>query len=191
MSVVDRRWPTLMQFAHTSSPPLRNGDVVFYVGALRSGKTMSAVADALASAAPIRANIDVAGATRVETVTELLAPAASLTIVVWDEIQATLNAREFAKSSNIDISKTLIYLGKRNLALLATAPSWLMVDVNLRRLATRVVHVVRRSSDLAVRYEYSYNSVTDSLTPRATRVLRYARYRGLYDTLSESVVLRP
>lgn len=170
---------------------LRNGDVVFYVGALRSGKTMSAVADALSSGAPIRSNIPVRGALLCQTVADLLAPAPSLTVVLWDEIQATLNAREFAKAANVDISKLLIYLGKRNLALLATAPSWLMVDVNLRRLATRVVHVVRRTPELAVRYEYGYNSVTDALTPRATRVLRYAHWRGSYDTLAETVVLRP
>ncbi len=167
----------------------RNGDFIGFFGALRSGKTLGAVrlGVLLAQRHGLRlvSNIPVRGADMVRS----LADVQSLrdAVFVWDEVQASLDAREFAQAASVTLTRDLIMWGKRGLILLYTSPAFRTVDVRLRRLTRHCYITSARyasSSGVYVLYEYWRHPYGDDvLSSVSSYAVRIDDWYGAYDTL--------
>ena len=178
-------------------PPLRllpferyaPGAFVGVFGALRSGKTLMACRLAVCLARSLGldlvSNIPVAGARRVATLDDL----ASLrgAVLVWDEVQVSLDSREWASDDARRLTRDMILWGKRGIVCVYTSPSFATVDVRLRRL-TQYVYVTagrfrRSGADYAVYRWHEHPYADDALVERYRFALRLSDWYGIYDTL--------
>jgi hypothetical protein len=130
-------------------------------------------------------NIPVAGARRITTLDDL----ASLrgVVLVWDEVQVSLDSREWASEAARCLTRDMILWGKRGVICVYTSPSFATVDVRLRRL-TQYVYVTagrfRRSGvDYAVYRWHEHPYADDVLVERYRFALRLDTWYGVYDTL--------
>lgn len=176
------------------------GDFIGLFGALRSGKTLGAVRLAMLLSRryglPVASNIPVTGAGLLRSLDALLALRGA--VVVWDEVQASLDSREWSSAQSKALTRELIMFGKRGLIVVYTSPAFANVDVRIRRL-TRYVYVTRRrlrvsGSDYAVYQWCTHWYADDVLTPVYQFALRLSDWYGCYDTLygansGESLVL--
>ena len=178
-------------------PPLRllpferymPGAFIGVFGALRSGKTLMAcrlgVTLARSLGLDLVSNIPVAGARRVATLDDL----ASLrgAVLVWDEVQVSLDSREWASEAARSLTRDMILWGKRGVICVYTSPSFATVDVRLRRL-TQYVYVTagryrRGGADYAVYRWHEHPYADDVLVERYRFALRLDAWYGIYDTL--------
>jgi len=186
-----------MSVGLSADPPLRLlpferyhlGAFVGIFGALRSGKTLMAcrlgVTLARSLGLDLVSNIPVAGARRIVTLDDL----ASLrgAVLVWDEVQVSLDSREWASEAARCLTRDMILWGKRGIVCVYTSPAFGTVDVRLRRL-TRYVYVTagrfRRSGvDYAVYRWHEHPYADDVLVERYRFALRLSDWYGVYDTL--------
>ena len=186
-----------MSVGLSADPPLRllpferyaPGAFVGVFGALRSGKTLMACRLGLVLARTLGldlvSNIPVLGARRVATLDDL----ASLrgAVLVWDEVQVSLDSREWASEAARALTRDMILWGKRAIICVYTSPSFATVDVRLRRL-TQYVYVTacrfRRSGvDYAVYRWHEHPYADDVLVERYRFALRLSDWYGVYDTL--------
>jgi len=180
-----------------ADPPLRllpferyhPGAFVGVFGALRSGKTLMACRLAVCLARSLGldlvGNIPVRGARRVATLDDL----ASLrgAVLVWDEVQVSLDSREWASEAARALTRDMILWGKRGVVCVYTSPSFATVDVRLRRL-TQYVYVTagrfrRSGADYAVYRWHEHPYADDVLVERYRFALRLSDWYGVYDTL--------
>jgi len=186
-----------MSVALSADPPLRllpfeqycPGAFVGIFGALRSGKTLMAcrlgVTLARTLGLDLVSNIPVAGARRVATLDDL----ASLrgAVLIWDEVQVSLDSREWASEAARCLTRDMILWGKRGIVCVYTSPSFATVDVRLRRL-TQYVYVTagryrRGGVDYAVYRWHEHPYADDVLCERYRFALRLSDWYGVYDTL--------
>jgi len=180
-----------------ADPPLRllpferyaPGAFVGVFGALRSGKTLMACRLGLVLARSLGldlvSNIPVAGARRVATLDDLAALRGA--VLVWDEVQVSLDSREWASDDARRLTRDMILWGKRGIVCVYTSPAFGTVDVRLRRL-TQYVYVTagrfRRSGiDYAVYRWHEHPYSDDLLVERYRFALRLDAWYGVYDTL--------
>jgi hypothetical protein len=167
----------------------RPGAFVGVFGALRSGKTLMACRLGCSLARSLGldlvSNIPVAGARRIFTLDDL----ASLrgAVLVWDEVQVSLDSREWASEAARALTRDMILWGKRGVICVYTSPSFQTVDVRLRRL-TQCVYVTagryrRGGADYAVYRWHEHPYADDVLVERYRFVLRLSDWYGIYDTL--------
>ena len=181
----------------TADPPLRllpferyyPGAFVGVFGALRSGKTLMACRLGLVLARSLGldlvSNIPVAGARRIFTLDDLAALRGA--VLVWDEVQVSLDSREWASEAARCLTRDMILWGKRGVICVYTSPSFQTVDVRLRRL-TQYVYVTagrfRRSGvDYAVYRWHEHPYADDVLVEHYRFALRLDAWYGIYDTL--------
>jgi len=186
-----------MSVALSADPPLRllpferytPGAFVGIFGALRSGKTLMACRLGLVLARSLGldlvSNIPVAGARRIVTIDDL----ASLrgAVLVWDEVQVSLDSREWASEAARCLTRDMILWGKRGIVCIYTSPAFQTVDVRLRRL-TQYVYVTagryrRSGADYAVYRWHEHPYADDVLVERYRFALRLDAWYGVYDTL--------
>jgi hypothetical protein len=165
------------------------GAFVAIFGALRSGKTLMAcrlgVTLARTLGLDLVSNIPVAGARRVATLDDLVALRGA--VLIWDEVQVSLDSREWASDDARRLTRDMILWGKRAIVCVYTSPSFQTVDVRLRRL-TQYVYVTagrfRRSGvDYAVYRWHEHPYADDVLVERYRFALRLDAWYGVYDTL--------
>jgi len=178
-------------------PPLRllpferymPGAFVGVFGALRSGKTLMACRLGLVLARSLGlglvSNIPVAGARRIFTLDDLAALRGA--VLVWDEVQVSLDSREWASEAARALTRDMILWGKRGVICVYTSPSFATVDVRLRRL-TQYVYVTagryrRSGADYAVYRWHEHPYADDVLVERYRFALRLSDWYGIYDTL--------
>jgi len=165
------------------------GAFIGVFGALRSGKTLMAcrlgVVLARSLGLDLVSNIPVRGARRVATLDDL----ASLrgAVLVWDEVQVSLDSREWASDDARRLTRDMILWGKRGIVCVYTSPSFATVDVRLRRL-TQYVYVTagryrRAGADYAVYRWHEHPYADDALRERYQFALRLDPWYGVYDTL--------
>jgi hypothetical protein len=165
------------------------GAFVGVFGALRSGKTLMACRLGLVLARSLGldlvSNIPVASARRIFTLDDLAALRGA--VLVWDEVQVSLDSREWASEAARCLTRDMILWGKRGVICVYTSPSFQAVDVRLRRL-TQYVYVTagrfRRSGvDYAVYRWHEHPYADDVLVERYRFALRLDAWYGIYDTL--------
>jgi len=178
-------------------PPLRllpferymPGAFIGVFGALRSGKTLMACRLAVCLARflglDLVGNIPVRGARRIFTLDDLAALRGA--VLIWDEVQVSLDSREWASEAARCLTRDMILWGKRGVICVYTSPSFATVDVRLRRL-TQYVYVTagrfRRSGvDYAVYRWHEHPYADDVLVERYRFALRLSDWYGVYDTL--------
>ena len=161
----------------SADPPLRllpferyhPGAFVGVFGALRSGKTLMACRLAVCLARSLGldlvGNIPVRGARRIFTLDDLAALRGA--VLVWDEVQVSLDSREWASDGARQLTRDMILWGKRGIVCVYTSPSFATVDVRLRRL-TQYVYVTagrfrRSGADYAV-YRWHEHPYADERT---------------------------
>jgi hypothetical protein len=165
------------------------GAFIGVFGALRSGKTLMACRLGLVLARSLGlglvSNIPVAGARRIATLDDL----ASLrgVVLVWDEVQVSLDSREWASEAARCLTRDMILWGKRGVICVYTSPSFATVDVRLRRL-TQYVYVTagryrRSGADYAIYRWHEHPYADDVLVERYRFALRLDTWYGIYDTL--------
>jgi len=181
----------------SADPPLRllpferyyPGAFVGTFGALRSGKTLMACRLGLVLARSLGldlvSNIPVAGARRIFTLDDLAALRGA--VLVWDEVQVSLDSREWASEAARALTRDMILWGKRGVICVYTSPSFQTVDVRLRRL-TQYVYVTagrfrRSGADYAVYRWHEHPYADDVLVERYRFALRLDSWYGVYDTL--------
>jgi len=191
-----------MSADRTADPPLRllpferyhPGAFVGVFGALRSGKTLMACRLAVCLARSLGldlvGNIPVRGARRITTLDDLAALRGA--VLVWDEVQVSLDSREWASDAARCLTRDMILWGKRAIICVYTSPSFATVDVRLRRL-TQYVYVTagrfRRSGvDYAVYRWHEHPYADDVLVERYRFALRLSDWYGVYDTLYGAAV---
>ena len=181
----------------SADPPLRllpferymPGAFIGVFGALRSGKTLMACRLGLVLARSLGlglvSNIPVAGARRIATLDDL----ASLrgAVLIWDEVQVSLDSREWASEAARCLTRDMILWGKRGVICVYTSPSFATVDVRLRRL-TQYVYVTagryrRSGADYAIYRWHEHPYADDVLVERYRFALRLDTWYGIYDTL--------
>ena len=186
-----------MSADRTADPPLRllpferyrPGAFVGVFGALRSGKTLMACRLGCSLARSLGldlvSNIPVAGARRIVTIDDL----ASLrgAVLIWDEVQVSLDSREWASDAARALTRDMILWGKRGVVCIYTSPAFQTVDVRLRRL-TQYVYVTagryrRGGADYAVYRWHEHPYADDVLVERYRFALRLDAWYGVYDTL--------
>jgi hypothetical protein len=167
----------------------RPGAFVGVFGALRSGKTLMACRLGIVLAARLGldlvSNIPVRGARRIATLDDLAALRGA--VLVWDEVQVSLDSREWSSEAARSLTRDMILWGKRGIVCVYTSPSFATVDVRLRRL-TQYVYVTsgryRRSGvDYAVYRWHEHPYADDALVERYRFALRLSDWYGVYDTL--------
>jgi len=165
------------------------GAFVGVFGALRSGKTLMACRLGLVLARSLGldlvSNIPVAGARRIVTLDDLAALRGA--VLVWDEVQVSLDSREWASDAARALTRDMILWGKRGIVCVYTSPSFATVDVRLRRL-TQYVYVTagryrRSGADYAVYRWHEHPYADDVLVERYRFALRLSDWYGVYDTL--------
>jgi len=165
------------------------GAFVGVFGALRSGKTLMAcrlgVTLARSLGLDLVSNIPVVGARRVAALDDLAALRGA--VLIWDEVQVSLDSREWASDDARRLTRDMILWGKRGIVCVYTSPSFATVDVRLRRL-TQYVYVTagrfRRSGvDYAVYRWHEHPYADDVLVERYRFALRLSDWYGVYDTL--------
>ena len=165
------------------------GAFVGVFGALRSGKTLMAcrlgVTLARSLGLDLVSNIPVVGARRVAALDDLAALRGA--VLIWDEVQVSLDSREWASDDARKLTRDMILWGKRAIICVYTSPSFQTVDVRLRRL-TQYVYVTagrfRRSGvDYAVYRWHEHPYADDVLVERYRFGLRLDTWYGAYDTL--------
>jgi len=181
----------------SADPPLRllpferyaPGAFVGIFGALRSGKTLMAcrlgVTLARSLGLDLVSNIPVAGARRIVTLDDLAALRGA--VLVWDEVQVSLDSREWASEAARCLTRDMILWGKRGVVCIYTSPAFQTVDVRLRRL-TQYVYVTagryrRGGADYAVYRWHEHPYADDVLVERYRFALRLDAWYGVYDTL--------
>jgi len=180
-----------------ADPPLRllpferyyPGAFVGVFGALRSGKTLMAcrlgVTLARTLGLDLVSNIPVAGARRITTLDDLAALRGA--VLIWDEVQVSLDSREWASDDARRLTRDMILWGKRGIVCVYTSPAFGTVDVRLRRL-TQFVYVTagryrRGGVDYAVYRWHEHPYADDVLCERYRFALRLSDWYGVYDTL--------
>ena len=167
----------------------RPGAFVGVFGALRSGKTLMAcrlgVTLARSFGLDLVSNIPVLGARRIFTLDDLAALRGA--VLVWDEVQVSLDSREWASEVARALTRDMILWGKRGVVCVYTSPSFATVDVRLRRL-TQYVYVTagrfrRSGTDYAVYRWHEHPYADDLLVERYRFALRLDSWYGVYDTL--------
>jgi len=178
-------------------PPLRllpferymPGAFIGVFGALRSGKTLMACRLAVCLARSLGldlvGNIPVRGARRIFTLDDLAALRGA--VLVWDEVQVSLDSREWSSEAARCLTRDMILWGKRGVVCVYTSPSFQTVDVRLRRL-TQYVYVTagrfrRSGADYAVYRWHEHPYADDVLVERYRFALRLDSWYGVYDTL--------
>ena len=187
-----------MSADRTADPPLRllpfercyaPGAFIGIFGALRSGKTLMAcrlgVTLARTLGLDLVSNIPVRGARRVSTLDDLAALRGA--VLVWDEVQVSLDSREWSSEAARCLTRDMILWGKRGVICVYTSPSFATVDVRLRRL-TQYVYVTagryrRGGADYAVYRWHEHPYSDDLLVERYRFALRLSDWYGVYDTL--------
>lgn len=175
-------------------PPLLAGSFVCSCGYLRSGKTMNAVriAELMHKAGwPVASNIEISFASRrLRTVEDLEATRGH--VIVIDEVQATLDSREFAR--NVNLSREGILFGKRANVVLMTTPHFGMLDIRWRQL-TEWVFICRKvffdGNPFSKLELYWYPGVGDLMVPRGKWLMEHTRMYGKYNTWDEDFTLEP
>jgi hypothetical protein len=130
-------------------------------------------------------NISVAGARRITTLDDLAALRGA--VLVWDEVQVSLDSREWASEAARCLTRDMILWGKRGVICVYTSPSFATVDVRLRRL-TQYVYVTagryrRSGADYAIYRWHEHPYADDVLVERYRFALRLDTWYGIYDTL--------
>lgn len=160
------------------------GDFIGVFGPLRSGKTLGAVRLALLLSArygiSVASNIPVRSSSLLRALDDIQALRGA--VVLWDEIQVSLDSREWSKSSARDLTRDLMLWGKRGLIVVYTSPAFATVDVRVRRL-TRRCYVASRAGVYTVYDVYDHTLADDVLTWRYRFGLRRSVWYGAYDTL--------
>jgi hypothetical protein len=165
------------------------GAFVGVFGALRSGKTLMACRLGVVLAARLGldlvSNIPVRGARRVATLDDLAALRGA--VLIWDEVQVSLDSREWASDDARRLTRDMILWGKRGVLCVYTSPAFQTVDVRLRRL-TQYVYVTagrfrRAGVDYAVYCWHEHPYADDVLHERYRFGLRLDLWYGVYDTL--------
>jgi hypothetical protein len=191
-----------MNVGPSVDPPLRLlpferyhlGAFVGVFGALRSGKTLMAcrlgVTLARSLGLDLVSNIPVLGARRITTLDDLAALRGA--VLVWDEVQVSLDSREWASEAARCLTRDMILWGKRGVICVYTSPSFQTVDVRLRRL-TQYVYVTagryrRNGADYAVYRWHEHPYADDVLVERYRFGLRLDTWYGIYDTLYGAAV---
>ena len=186
-----------MSVGLSADPPLRllpferyyPGAFIGIFGALRSGKTLMAcrlgVSLARILGLDLVSNIPVRGARRVSTLDDLAALRGA--VLIWDEVQVSLDSREWASEAARCLTRDMILWGKRGVVCVYTSPSFATVDVRLRRL-TQYVYVTagrfrRAGVDYAVYRWHEHPYADDVLCERYRFALRLSDWYGVYDTL--------
>ena len=186
-----------MSVGLSADPPLRllpferyfPGSFIGVFGALRSGKTLMAcrlgVSLSRSLGLDLVSNIPVRGARRVATLDDLAELRGA--VLIWDEVQVSLDSREWASDDARRLTRDMILWGKRGIVCVYTSPSFATVDVRLRRL-TQYVYVTagryrRGGADYAVYRWHEHPYADDALVERYRFALRLDAWYGVYDTL--------
>jgi hypothetical protein len=178
-----------LQYPLKSWEYYQNGDFIACVGYLRQGKSMNAVRVAwglhrLYPDRPVLANMPTAFGSLVRSANEMLH--ARNSILIWDELAASLDSRSFAK--NAMATQQAIYLGKRGNILIYTVPDVGMIDVRFRIL-TRYLYYSERLQNRSASSIRRYIWRGAAAVPAGRLVMEYAGFMQLYDTSYEDVIL--
>lgn len=169
------------------------GDVICCAGALRQGKTMAATMLAIrhwtlgytvVSNYPIHLPYRVK---RVESLNDYLQARES--VLVWDEMQDSLNSRNFAK--NTEATQEAIFLGKRGNILIYTAPAFRQVDLNIRLITSYLYKARRLQVGLSLIQRYFFDIDIEMLFPEGKFLLHHKVWGPAYDTKFENVRVLP
>lgn len=117
---------------------IEDGSVIAFLGLMGSGKTMGMLRLALKQHRPLYTNVPVfVPNTRIKSFSDLSELYGAC--VCLDELQLTVNARQFMKDTSLDFSEWLeLRVRKRGSVLFYTTQDFEMVDVNVRRVTSRI-----------------------------------------------------
>jgi hypothetical protein len=165
------------------------GNVIAACGYLGSGKTMLGVR--LLFRLRLRrfrciANIETVFAERAVVLEDFTE--ARQTAILWDEIQESLDSREF--KHNIAATRDAIFLRKRGNILIYTVPAIDMVDKRIRQLTNYLyaAQFIRPGLSVVTRYVMS---PTGQIRPRGVFSLNHSLWGKLYNSWDEDVLLLP
>lgn len=169
------------------------GTIIAATGLLRMGKTMMATRIAYSQhleGRKVYANYDTVFSTRLENVPQLF-KIDDGSVLVLDELQATLDSREFSK--NVELTHWLTMIGKNGISLIYTVQSFMMVDVRVRQLTGFLYFAQRKFTgrDGGTRTLFNLYQVfaTGDAILRKRLVMPHRPLYGLYDTRDKNVVL--
>lgn len=167
------------------------GDLISCNGYLRQGKTMNMVRLAWKLhqywGMPVLCNFPVAFGTRVRFVEDYMNARGH--ILLWDEMQDSLDSREF--KNNVEATRQAIKLGKRGNILIYTTPVFGMVDVRFRQITQWVYMAHKPKVGLTVVTRYWYPGLGDMIFPRGKLVMYHKHWGPSYDTLEEDTTVLP
>lgn len=170
------------------------GDFILFQGPFRNGKTSGAVRLAYQlwkRGYTVVSNIPLLFSSRLITTLDEVFMLRGV-VFLWDEIQATLDSRNFAGAAQIKLTQESIYFGKRGNVLIMTTPDLILVDVRYRTYTHHVYNVkkIRQNGHYYAVNEYcTYNEARGLLMPHGKFKQSLERYGGLFDTLYEKVIL--
>lgn len=167
------------------------GTIIANTGLLRMGKTMNATRLAYLEyleGARVYTNYDTSFSERIDSMPQLFAITQG--VVVLDELQATLDSREFSK--NVGLTHWLTLIGKMGLSLIYTAQSFGMVDIRVRQLtgwlyaAEKKIYPGGNPTTVLALYAVA---PTGMAFLRRRLLMPHEPLYPLYDTLDTKVVL--
>lgn len=167
------------------------GTIIANTGLLRMGKTMNATRLAYVehlAGSKVYTNYDTAFSERIQNMPQLFNVKEG--VIVLDELQATLDSREFSK--NIGLTHWLTLIGKMGLSLIYTAQHFGMVDLRVRQLTGWLYMAEKKfypnGQPATVLALYSVSPMGMALLQRRFIMPHKPLYR-LYDTFDRRVVL--
>lgn len=172
------------------------GDFIMFCGPFRNGKTSGAVRlafDLWRRGYPVVSNIPLVFSSRLITTIDEVLELRNV-VFLWDEIQATLDSRNFSGPMQIKVTQESIYFGKRGNILIMTTPDLSLVDIRYRTYTYHVYNV--RKYRMNGRYygvnEYcSHNPTLGTLLSKGKFKQSLSKYGPLFDTYYEQVILLP
>lgn len=172
------------------------GDFIMFCGPFRNGKTSGAVRLAYhlwRRGYAVVSNIPLLFSSRLITTIDEVLELRNV-VFLWDEIQATLDSRNFSGPLQIKVTQESIYFGKRGNILIMTTPDLILVDIRYRTYTHHVYNVrkIYQGGQYWAINEYCwYNATREMLLPRGKFKQSLLRYAGLFDTFYEKVILNP
>lgn len=146
---------------------LREGNIVGHLGLMGSGKTMGMYRLALYQSRPIYCNFDAAYSTRLRRFSELNNVYDACFCV--DELQLSVNSREFAQKTNIDFGKFLeLRVRKRGSVFQYTTQDINRIDVAVREITSHI---------------YYYERIYSATRPASKVTVYKRRINGTYDVI--------
>lgn len=146
---------------------LREGNIVAHLGLMGSGKTMGMYRLGLLQPRPIWCNFLARYSRRLRRFSQLNTVYGACFCV--DELQLSVNSREFAKKTNIDFGKFLeLRVRKRGSVFQYTTQDINRIDVAVREITSHI---------------YYYERIYSSVAPASRVVVYKRRIGGSYDVV--------